>query len=82
MEDSERFTPDELELLTLAWALAKEGKVLCPEDTHIPECHRLSERGWLAREWHGDDIVYGWSQQAEAALDINELTATAMESVN
>jgi hypothetical protein len=67
VEDTE-FTTDELELLTLAWALAKEGKVFCPEDAYLPECYRLSERGWLAREWHGDDLVYGWSAHAETAL--------------
>jgi hypothetical protein len=78
----DEFTNDELELLTLAWALAQEGKVFCPEDAYIPECHRLAERGWFKREWHGDDLVYGWSQQAEVALDINNLTATAKASVN
>jgi hypothetical protein len=81
VEDTE-FTNDELELLTLAWALAQEGRRFCPEDAYIPECHRLNGRGWLTREWYGDDLVYGWSPQAEAALDINQLVASAGGSVN
>jgi hypothetical protein len=82
MEDSERFTNDELELLALAWALAQGGKLFCPEDAYLPECYRLNELGWFKREWHGDDLVYGWSPQAEAALDINQLVASARGSVN
>jgi hypothetical protein len=45
---------------------------------------KLAERGWLKRRWNdrNGDMVFRWTQQAETALDISNLIATASESVN
>jgi len=84
MQVHERFTEDELEVLLLAWATRQKGLDFRPSDELWPESHRLTERGWLERRWNNQngDIVFRWSHQAEAALDINNLTATAKASVN
>jgi hypothetical protein len=74
--EREQFTKRELEMLFTAWALHRYGKAFRPADVYVPECYRLSERGWLERRWHGDDVVFRWSQHAETTLDLNLLTAT------
>jgi hypothetical protein len=78
--DETPFTPDELRLLALAWALHNDGgKAFRPEDAYWPECHRLAERGWFTRRWNDQngDMLFAWSPSAETAVGIANLTATA-----
>jgi hypothetical protein len=39
----------------------------CPADELLPECHRLVERGYLARRWHDQDLVYRLTDEAMTA---------------
>jgi hypothetical protein len=65
-----------------AWAAHRDGLDFCPLDEYWPEAHRLAERGWLERRWvdvgdHRGDLVFMWTPQAEAALDIASLMSKA-----
>jgi hypothetical protein len=83
MSEAERFSPEEFEVLLHAWPLHARNGAIIPEPEKLPACHHLAERGWLERRFHDDgDMSFRWTRQAEAALDINSLTETAMESVN
>jgi hypothetical protein len=56
-------TEDETRVIAHAYALRHDeqpGRDLwfCPDPGLLPDCHRLVERGYLQRRWHGDDAVY------------------------
>jgi hypothetical protein len=76
--DEQPFTEDELRLLFLARAAQQEGHDLRPSDDLWPEAHRMAERGWLQRRFNqqNGEIVFRWTQEAEAALDLGHLMAT------
>jgi hypothetical protein len=78
----QHFTEDELRVLFDAWVVHQDGEAFAPQDVFLPECHRLAEAGWLERRMHGDDVVFRWSDQAEAALNLSAAMTTAKESVN
>jgi hypothetical protein len=45
-------------------------------DDLLPECHRLvHDRGYLDRRWHGDDLVYRYSDTATTAMGLSALVA-------
>lgn len=84
MSDSDQFTEDELRMLFNAWALHSERRGFVPEDHHFADCVRLAQRGWLEQRWVNatSDLSFFWTTRAETTLDLNNLTATAKESVN
>ena len=42
----------------------------------------LCERGWLERRWHGDDVVFLFTDTGLAALDLNALRRTDPADLN
>jgi hypothetical protein len=49
----------------------------CPDDWLLPECHRLVERGYLQRRWHGRDMVYRPADAMFTAQQLSNPTASA-----
>jgi hypothetical protein len=69
-------TEDETRVMAHAYALRHDEEPdkdlwFCPDDWLLPECHRLVERGYLQRRWHGDDMVY---RLTDAMLTAQELS--------
>jgi hypothetical protein len=42
----------------------------------MPEAHRLWERGWLSRRIENDDVVFEFTDQGLAALELGGLSRT------
>jgi hypothetical protein len=40
---------------------------------YLPAAVALCERGWLERRWHGDDVVFWFTDTGLAALDMQAL---------
>lgn len=74
MERDNPFTPTQLDLLTAAWATAKDGNGIAITDEAVPDAEDLLERGWLERrtETSGDDSWW-WTPAAEGALDMSAM---------
>jgi hypothetical protein len=69
------FTPTQLEALYVAKACASKGEAFVPHEEFTEECDELVEAGWLAHEkLENGDTAYPWTQQAETALDLHNLT--------
>jgi hypothetical protein len=68
-------TDTEQEILVNAWLLAREGKGQVIEDCAEPDAERLREAGWLERRTVDatGDTCWFWTEEAEAALDLNAL---------
>jgi hypothetical protein len=70
------FTAIQKEVLAIAYACAGSGNGSVPIEEIVPECEELVEHDWLAREQlDNGDTLYAWTQQAETALDLNQLTS-------
>jgi hypothetical protein len=67
------FTPTQLEILTNAWALGREGRGQVVQPWALPDAHELAEAGWLERKMVAGRATWWWSRQAEMALDLNAL---------
>jgi hypothetical protein len=71
------FTDTEAEILVNAWLLARVGKGQVLEDWALPDAERLSEAGWLEQRSEDDGpSTWWWTPEAQAALDLNALTAS------
>jgi hypothetical protein len=71
------FTDIQLEALFTAKMLAREGKAFVPVEDAADDCEELADADWLAREQQENaDTAYSWTQQAETALDLNQLTSS------
>ena len=71
------FTETQAEILVNAWALSGRGcgQVLKPEA--YPDAIELADAGWLERRSEDDGpSTWWWTPEAEAALDVNALTAS------
>jgi hypothetical protein len=78
------FNETQLEILFRAWALDAEGRGQVLDAEVWPDAVPLEEVGWLERRYvdQTGDWAWFWTPQAETALDLNALTASAMESPN
>ena len=70
-------TQDETKVMAHAYALRHDEEPdqdlwFRPDDCLVPECHRLVERGYLQRRWHGENMVY---RLTDAMLTAQELTS-------
>jgi hypothetical protein len=82
--EQERFTEDESRCCSTPGHCAGKARRSVRRTSTSPNAPTSSRGGWLERRWNDEngDIVFRWSQQAEAALDINRLTETAKASLN
>ncbi len=69
-------TDDELQLLSDLFIARSAGLVGAVQDEYAAEAERLTEQGWLERRWHGDDLVYGISDNGISALELAGLHRT------
>ena len=75
------FTGTQLEGLFTAKALAPKGFV--PVEEAVPELEQLVEATWLRTEDQDNgDVSFFWTQQAETALDLSDLTTIEGPSLN
>ena len=75
------FTETQLEGLFTAKALAPKGFV--PVEEAVPELEQLVEATWLRTEDQDNgDVSFFWTQQAETALDLSDLTTIEGPSLN
>jgi hypothetical protein len=83
-EEQMEFTETEQDILFRAWLLARDGKGQVLEDWALPDAERLSEAGWLERRTvdANGDTAWFWTQEAEAALDMNALRRTDPADMN
>jgi hypothetical protein len=72
------FTDTQLELLTAAYATARDGLGVVIEDWAYPDAHRLAEAGWLERRFEADgEMSWWWTPAAETAFDSSDLMQSA-----
>jgi hypothetical protein len=71
-------TTEHLQVAFNAWAAAQDGGgVVIEEPGLFPAADALAERGWLRREFVGDDLAWFWTDAGEHALDVNRLLQAA-----
>ncbi len=80
-------TADETKIMAYAYALRHDeqpGRDLwfAWDDWDLPECHRLVDRGYLERRWHGDDLVYRLTDQMMTAQQLNGLRRDTPADMN
>lgn len=74
--DDMDMTDTQLDLLSTAHLLAREGQGMVIKDTAYPDAHRLAEQGWLERRFEADgEMSWWWTPRAELTLDLTNLTA-------
>ena len=71
------FTETQAEILVNAWALSSKGCGQVLEAWAYPDAVELADAGWLERRSEDDGpSTWWWTPEAEAALDMNTLTAS------
>jgi hypothetical protein len=73
-------TDTQQDIVVAAWAANRfhNGGGIVIEDWAIPDAHQLSERGWLRHDFTSDgDLMWRWTERAEAALDVSGLLRSA-----
>ena len=71
------FTETQAEILVNAWALSSKGCGQVLEAWAYPDAIKLAEAGWPERRSEDDGpSTWWWTPEAEAALDLNALTAS------
>ena len=78
----EPLTDDEGQVVADLWAARMFGLAADVKPEFYPAAHTLAERGWLERRWHGDDMVWWFTDQGLAALDLNALTESVEDRQN
>jgi hypothetical protein len=73
MSDLEPLTDDEGQVAADLWAARMGGFAAAVKPEYLPAAHTLAERGWLERRWHGDDMLWWFTDTGLAALDLNAL---------
>jgi hypothetical protein len=74
-------TDTQLDALFTAKALAPKGFV--PVEEVVPELEQLVEATWLrTEEQDNGDLSFYWTQQAETALDLSNLTTVGDADLN
>jgi hypothetical protein len=66
-------TLKELEVLTDLYLASLGGLVGVPKPEFLPECHALTERGWLSRRVEDAEVVFEMSNKGLTALALDGL---------
>ena len=75
-------TEDEGQVVTDLWAARMGGLAGAVRPEYLPAAVALCERGWLERRWHGKNVVWWFTDQALAALDLNSLRRNEPADLN
>jgi hypothetical protein len=71
-------TETQMDLLTAAWATARDGNGVVIENWAYPDADRLAEAGWLERRFTQDgELAWFWTEAAETAFDYGDLMQSA-----
>jgi hypothetical protein len=66
-------TETQMDLLTAAWATARDGNGVVIENWAYPDAHRLAQAGWLERRFEPNgDMSWWWTDAAETAFDYTD----------
>ena len=82
MAEHEPLTEDEGELVADLWLARVGGLAGAVKPELLPAAVALEERGWAERRWHGDDVVWWFSDAGIAALGLNALTESVQGREN
>jgi hypothetical protein len=67
-------TEDEGQVVTDLWLCRMAGLVGALKPEYYPAAHTLTERGWLSRRIQDEDVIWEFTDQGLAALNMNALT--------
>jgi hypothetical protein len=73
MAEHEPLTDDEGQVVTDLWAARIGGLAGAVKPEYLPAAVSLCDKGWVERRWHGDDVVFWFTDTGLAALDLNSL---------
>jgi hypothetical protein len=73
MAEHEQLTEDERQIAYELWVARMGGLDGAVEPEYLPAAVALCDRGWLERRWYGDDVVWRFTDEGLAALDLNAL---------
>jgi len=82
MAEHEPLTEDECEIAFDLWALRLHGQAGAVKPECLPAAVALCELGWLERRWHGDNVVFWFTDAGLAALNLNALRRTDPADLN
>jgi hypothetical protein len=72
--DQEPLTEDEGQLVADLWLARTKGMAGAVKPELLPAAVALCERGWVERRWHGENVVFWFSDEGVGALGVNALT--------
>ena len=76
-------TDDQLELLSAAYLLSRDGCGMVIADDAYPDADALAEEGWLERRLEPDgEMSWWWTAQADQALALSGVMAAAANRSN
>jgi hypothetical protein len=82
MAEHEPLTDDVCEIAFDLWAARMAGLAGALKPECYPAAYTLSERGWLSRRIQDDDVIWEFTDQGLAALDLNSLVRNAPADSN
>jgi hypothetical protein len=80
--DQEPLTEDECEVAFDLWLCRMNGLAGALKPECYPAAYTLSERGWLSRRIQDDDVIWEFTDEGLAALDLNSLNRTDPADMN
>jgi hypothetical protein len=69
--DHEPLTEDEGQVVADLWLARMAGLAGAVKPEYLPEAVSLCEKGWVERRWHGDDVVFWFTDAGLTALGVN-----------
>jgi hypothetical protein len=80
--EHEPLTEDEGQVVADLWLARCKGLAGAVKPEFLPAAVSLCEKGWAERRWHGDNVVWWFTDAGLTALGVNVLTETAPGSQN
>ncbi len=73
MTEPEPITEDELVVAWDLWRLRLNHKAGGVKPEYLPAAHKLHGRGWVSRRIQNDDVIFEFTDQGLAALEMGSL---------
>jgi hypothetical protein len=71
VEEHEPLTADEGAVVADLWVARCKGLAGAMKPEFLPAAISLCDRGWLERRWHGDNVVFWFTDAGLTALGVN-----------
>ena len=78
----EPLTEDEGQLVSQLWVARMAGLAGAVLPEYLPAAVSLCDRGWAERRWHGDNVVFWFTDAGLTALGVNALTESVARRAN